>query len=84
MLTEKSLIDYRPTEQVQREANGAVYYFLQRLVFTHDVAPIFGPYLFSPTTRSVFFVATKLRALQSGHLNFSLASIGVSSSSSLR
>jgi len=67
---------YRPTEEIRREANGAVHYFVQRLVFTHDVAPIFGPYLFAPAIRLVFFVATKLRALQSGHLNFYLALIG--------
>ena len=67
---------YRPTEAVQREANGAVHYFVQRLVFTHEVAPIFGPYLFAPAIRSVYVVATKLRALQSGHLNFYLALIG--------
>ena len=68
---------YRPTEEVQREANGAVHYFVQRLVFTHDVAPIFGPYVFAPAIRSVFITASKLRALQSGHLNFYLALIGI-------
>ena len=67
---------YRPTEEIQRDANGAGHYFVQRLVFTHDVAPIFGPYLFAPAIRSVHVVATKLRALQSGHLNFYLALIG--------
>ena len=66
---------YRPTEQTWREATGT-HYFVQRLVFTHDVAPIFGPYLFAPATRMVFYVAEKLRALQSGHLNFYLALIG--------
>lgn len=67
---------YRPTKEVQREANGAVHYFVQRLVFTHEVAPIFGPYLFAPAVRLVFLLATKLRSLQSGHLNFYLTLIG--------
>jgi hydrogenase-4 component B len=67
---------YRPTEEVEREANGTVHYFVRRLVFTHEVAPIFGPYLFAPAIRLIFVVATKLRALQSGHLNFYLALIG--------
>ncbi len=67
---------YRPTEEVQREANGAVHYFVQRLVFTQEVAPIFGPHLFVPAIRMVYFAATKLRALQSGHLNFYLGLIG--------
>jgi hydrogenase-4 component B len=67
---------YRPTEEVHREANGGAHYFVQRLVFTHDVAPIFGPYLFAPATRAVCYAANKLRALQSGHLNFYLALIG--------
>lgn len=67
---------YRPTEHVHREAYGGVRYFVHRLVFTHDVAPIFGPYLFAPATKLVFLAAEKLRALQSGHLNFYLALIG--------
>ena len=66
---------YRPTEETQREAKG-VHYFVHRLVFSHDVAPIFGPYLFAPVTRAVFGIANKLKALQSGHLNFYLALIG--------
>jgi hypothetical protein len=49
---------------------------VHRLIFSHDVAPIFGPYLFAPVTRSVFAVANKFRMLQSGHLNFYLAVIG--------
>jgi hydrogenase-4 component B len=66
---------YRPTEETQREAKG-VHYFVHRLVFSHDVAPIFGPYLFAPVTRAVYGAANKLKALQSGHLNFYLALIG--------
>ena len=67
---------YRPTEETEREATGARY-FVRRLTFSHDVAPIFGPYLFAPIVRSVFAMANALRALQSGHLNFYLALIGV-------
>jgi hydrogenase-4 component B len=66
---------YRPTEQVESETRGREYFVL-RLRFTHDVAPMFGPYLFGPITRTVYYLATKLRALQSGHLNFYLALIG--------
>jgi hydrogenase-4 component B len=66
---------YRPTEETRREAKG-VHYFVHRLVFSHDVAPIFGPYLFAPVTRSVYAIANSLKALQSGHLNFYLALIG--------
>jgi NADH:ubiquinone oxidoreductase subunit 5 (subunit L)/multisubunit Na+/H+ antiporter MnhA subunit len=66
---------YRPTEETQREAKG-VHYFVHRLVFSHDVAPVFGPYLFAPVTRIVFAIANKLKVLQSGHLNFYLALIG--------
>jgi hypothetical protein len=57
------------------EAHGPEY-FIHRLRFTHDVAPIFGPYLFAPAIRTVYYLAQKLRALQSGHLNFYLALIG--------
>jgi hydrogenase-4 component B len=66
---------YRPTEETRREAKGA-HYFVHRLVFSHDVAPVFGPYLFRPVTRAVFGAANRLKALQSGHLNFYLALIG--------
>ena len=66
---------YRPTEEITRETNGA-HYFVHRLVFSHDVAPIFGPYLFAPVTRMVIGLANKLKALQSGHLNFYLGLIG--------
>jgi len=66
---------YRPREETKREASGTRY-FIQRLVFTHEVAPIFGRYLFSPVERIVFGASNKLRALQSGHLNFYLGLIG--------
>ena len=67
---------YRPTEESRSEARGGRY-FVHRLVFTHEVAPIFGRYLFAPVTRAVFALADKLRALQSGQLNFYLAVLGV-------
>ncbi len=66
---------YRPRAETTREARGT-HYFVHRLVFSHDVAPVFGPYLFAPVTRAVFAVAGRFRALQSGHLNFYLALIG--------
>jgi hydrogenase-4 component B len=66
---------YRPTEETRRETVGARY-FVNKLVFTHDVAPIFGRYLFAPVIRNVFTVARWFRVLQSGHLNFYLALIG--------
>jgi hydrogenase-4 component B len=66
---------YRPTEELETEAHGPDY-FIHRLRFTHDVAPIFGPYLFAPVIKTVYYLAQKLRALQSGQLNFYLALIG--------
>ncbi len=71
---------YRPTVATEREpareGNGQPY-FTRRLVFTHDVAPVFGPYLFAPLERLVNTIATRLRLIQSGHLNFYLALIGL-------
>lgn len=66
---------YRPREETTRETNGQPY-FIRKLVFSHDVAPIFGPYLFSPLVRFVRLLAEKFSRLQSGHLNFYLALIG--------
>ncbi len=71
---------YRPEMETTREhsenSNGHPY-FVRRLTFTHSVAPIFGPALFRPIVRLVNWVTVKLRALQSGHLNFYLALIGL-------
>jgi hydrogenase-4 component B len=70
---------YRPTEQTGREispeGNGHPY-FVRKLSFSHDVAPIFGPHLFAPIERFVFGLARRFRSLQSGHLNAYLAIIG--------
>ena len=70
---------YRPTVVTERESTHAVNgrpYFIRRLVFSHDVAPIFGPYLFAPLERITMGIAARLRMIQSGHLNFYLSLIG--------
>jgi hydrogenase-4 component B len=67
---------YRPREETARETSGPRY-FVTRLVFTHEVAPLFGPYLFRPATRVVRLLADRLSAFQSGDLNFYLATIGI-------
>lgn len=67
---------YRPTVETTRESAGREY-FVTRLSFSHDVAPMFGPYLFAPAVRLVRAAADRLRGLQSGHLNFYLGLIGV-------
>lgn len=66
---------YRPTADTAHQHHG-LSYFVKRLVFTHAVAPLFGPALFAPATRAVWAIAGKLRALQSGNLNFYLGLIG--------
>jgi formate hydrogenlyase subunit 3/multisubunit Na+/H+ antiporter MnhD subunit len=71
---------YRPTVETQREhpdeGNGHPY-FTRRLVFTTDVAPVFGPLLFEPLVRLVTTTARALRIIQSGNLNFYLSLIGL-------
>jgi hydrogenase-4 component B len=66
---------YRPTATTERDADAAGY-FVKKLIFEHDVAPIFGPLLFQPAVRFVRAIAGRLRLLQSGHLNFYLSLIG--------
>lgn len=66
---------YRPTADTERDADAGGY-FVKKLVFEHDVAPIFGRLLFQPAVNAVQDVARKLRLLQSGHLNFYLSLIG--------
>lgn len=71
---------YRPQEETTRElsqeGNGHPY-FVRRLIFEHGVAPLFGPYLFRPAEAFVIGISARLRAIQSGHLNFYLALIGL-------
>jgi formate hydrogenlyase subunit 3/multisubunit Na+/H+ antiporter MnhD subunit len=67
---------YRPTQDVTREYHHAPY-FVKRLVFNQELAPIFGPYLFSPVVRIVRFFATHIRVLQSGSVNLYNAFIGI-------
>jgi hydrogenase-4 component B len=67
---------YRPTAETERQVTGREY-FVKRLVFNEDVAPVFGPYLFAPTVRLVRYAADRARILQSGHLNFYLGLIGL-------
>jgi len=70
---------YRPTAQTERETareiNGRPY-FVKRLSFSHDVAPIFGPYLFVPLINFIEALAKRFRLIQSGQLNFYLSLIG--------
>jgi len=69
---------YRPTVETERETakESRQPYFIKRLSFSHDVEPIFGPYLFVPLIRIVNAVAKRFRLIQSGQLNFYLSLIG--------
>ena len=70
---------YRPTleteHELAHETNGRRY-FVRRLVFSHDVAPVFGPYLFAPIEKLTVALADRVRIIQSGLLNIYLAFIG--------
>ncbi len=67
---------YGPTHNLEREYDHGPY-FVKRLIFNQEVAPIFGPYLFSPLVGLVRRVAEKIGILQSGYLNFYNALIGI-------
>jgi hydrogenase-4 component B len=67
---------YGPTHNLEREYDHGPY-FVKRLIFNQEVAPIFGPYLFSPLVRLVRKIADKIGILQSGYLNFYNALIGM-------
>ncbi len=67
---------YRPTADTERDADAGGY-FIRKLAFEHDVAPIFGPLLFQPAVQIVQGLSKRLRLLQSGHLNFYLSLIGL-------
>ena len=67
---------YRPTAATERDADAGGY-FVTKLSFEHDVAPIFGPLVFQPAVAVVQGLATRLRVLQSGRLNLYLSLIGL-------
>jgi NADH:ubiquinone oxidoreductase subunit 5 (subunit L)/multisubunit Na+/H+ antiporter MnhA subunit len=67
---------YGPTHNLTREYHERPY-FVKRLVFNQEVAPIFGPYLFSPIVKCFRFVAIGIRGLQSGNLNLYTGVIGL-------
>lgn len=67
---------YRPSAEAGRETSVSDY-FVRRLSFEHDVAPIFGPLLFAPLVRFITNLARRIRVLQSGHLNLYLAILGL-------
>lgn len=66
---------YRPTTTSSSEHEVSAY-FPRKLNFEYSLAPVFGPTLFDPATRFVYWAARHLKALQSGHLNFYLSLIG--------
>lgn len=66
---------YGPTHNLEREYEHGPY-VVKRLIFNQQVAPIFGPYLFTPIVLLVRFIANKVSGLQSGYLNFYNAVIG--------
>jgi hydrogenase-4 component B len=67
---------YRPRVETRRETVGREY-FIARLSFSHEVAPLFGPHVFAPAVRLVRGLSARIRGLQSGHLNFYLGLIGL-------
>ena len=67
---------YGPTHNLEREYDHGPY-FVKRLIFNQEVAPIFGPYLFAPLTRTVRSLSDMVSVIQSGYLNFYNALIGV-------
>lgn len=67
---------YGPTHNLEREYDHGPY-FVKRLIFNQEVAPIFGPYLFAPLTRLVRSISDRVSVIQSGYLNFYNAMIGV-------
>lgn len=71
---------YRPRVQIERDYNDGGTdrsYFLSRLSFSHDVAPVFGPLLFRPLERATMRLAKFAQRIQSGSLNLYLGIIGV-------
>jgi hydrogenase-4 component B len=67
---------YGPTHNLEREYDHGPY-FIKRLIFNQEVAPIFGPGLFSPLAKFVRKIAEAVSKLQSGYLNFYNALIGM-------
>ncbi|HEX4021198.1 MAG TPA: hypothetical protein VHX63_08645, partial [Acidobacteriaceae bacterium] len=67
---------YGPTHNLEREYDHGPY-FVKRLIFNQEVAPIFGPYLFSPLVKATRRISDEVSKLQSGYLNLYNALIGM-------
>jgi formate hydrogenlyase subunit 3/multisubunit Na+/H+ antiporter MnhD subunit len=67
---------YGPTHNLAREYDHGPY-FVKRLIFNQEVAPIFGPYLFSPLVKITRRISDEVSKLQSGYLNLYNALIGM-------
>lgn len=67
---------YGPTHNLEREYDHGPY-FVKRVIFNQEVAPIFGPGLFTPLVRAIRKIAEAVSKLQSGYLNFYNALIGM-------
>lgn len=67
---------YGPTHNLEREYDHGPY-FVKRLIFNQEVAPIFGPGLFAPLAKAVRKIAEVVSKLQSGYLNLYNALIGI-------
>ena len=67
---------YGPTHNLEREYDHGPY-FIKRLIFNQEVAPIFGPGLFAPLAKFVRRISEVVSKLQSGYLNFYNALIGM-------
>lgn len=67
---------YRPRLETEREHESRPY-FIRRLTFSYDLAPVFGRALFAPLTRAIQRMANALSFMQSGYMHVYLGFIGL-------
>ncbi|CAG4930616.1 proton-conducting transporter membrane subunit [Acidithrix sp. C25] len=67
---------YRPKTVAKSDGNEKGY-FVKQVSFEYSVAPIFGPFLFSPIVRLVRWTSEKTSKMQMGSMNVYILYIGL-------
>lgn len=68
---------FQPTRDIKRRSHGLLPYFVRSISYKGRIKPVFEDFLYRPTTRSVLYLADKIRALQSGSIHTYLSYIFV-------
>lgn len=67
---------FRPSREIRREPGG-IPYFTRTIKYKGRIKPVFEDFLYRPATRTILYLADKIRTLQSGSIHTYLSYIFV-------